>query len=1399
MAHKIEDRIRDTTTSSGVGPLTVTGTAPTRYRAFSAVCAPADTIWIATVHQTANEWEVALATSDGGTGLTRTTILSSSNGGAAVSFSAGTKDVFAVHPAAEIYPFVFTDVVKGLVPASGGGSTNFLRADGTWNTPGGSSTNAFGTIVVSGQSDVVAETAPDTLTLVAGTNITITTDAGTDTITINASGGASAGGADTQIQFNDGGAFGADADFTWNKTTNALFVNGTIELGAASDTTLARVSAGVVSIEGVTILTTATGQPLDADLTSWASVTRAAGFDAFAATPSSANLDTLVTDDTGSGALVFANTPTLVSPLLGTPTSGVLTNCTGLPSIVVANEGTDTTCFIAFFTGATGELGPKTNANLTYNSNTGAFSIGTAAAFTAGTIELGAASDTTLARVSAGVVSIEGVTILTTATGQPLDADLTSWAGVTRAAGFDTFATTPSSANLITLVTDETGTGALVFANTPSLITPKIADSAGGQFYNFAVSNLTADRIVTLPLLTAGDTFVFEAHAQTLTNKTIALGSNTVSGSVAEFNAALTAADFYTTGGTDVSLADGGTGASLVDPNLDRFLFWDDSAGTIKFAILADLITEAAPAAGDFILVQRAEDDLVKVNWSSLPVGGVPTLITVANEATDTTCFPAFFTAATGDLGPKTNTNLTYNSNTGAFSIGTAAALTAGTIELGAASDTTLARSGAGDVTIEGNTVYRVGGTDVALADGGTGASLTDPNLDRVLMWDDSAATIKFADLASLTTEGAPAAGDFLLVQRAEDDIVKVNWSSLPGVGGGISNVVEDSTPELGGDLETNNFDIKFEQYSADAVDAEAIFQKSRNAAIGSHTIVQDGDDLGTLRFQGSNGTTFDTAALILAEVDATPGASADMPGRLSFWTTPDASATPLERMRISNAGGVAIGGGGAGVFGTIFTVQGNSTLPVVVDFGHWEASNVGPTQRFIKSRSASIAGVTIVNDGDTLGVMHFYGADGTSYSLGAQLGVFVDGTPGVGDMPSRFVFSTSPDGSGTPSERMRIDSAGKVVISQLGSGAITGHANTPQIQFHSSSIANNTLMLAMWEAGVNGQRLEFAKSRHTTFGSHTALNSGDTIGEIVFSGSDGVNFEKFAKIECLVESTVASNDCPGGLYFYTTPDGSATTTERLRINNAGVVIVGGAASVASVDQTGAAITPALQVLGTNASTSAMEVLRFESGNNAARLILGRSANATIGSHTAVANSEATGAIIFVGSDGTDFEPLAAIFAFTDGTVGAGDMPGSLVFATTLDGAEATTTRLTIKNDGRIVAVNGAVPHFWCYWTANSTTILASYNMTSIADTAVGDADGTIGVDFSSANWAGHVDTSDSTAAGWDTDSIQSSGFNAKAAGTFGVLCGNMIDGTTAVGGLVDPQQWSVTGLGVSA
>jgi hypothetical protein len=87
---------------------------------------------------------------------------------------------------------------KQLAPSDITGLGTLATQSGTFSgTTSGTNTgdqNLFSTIAISGQSNVVADSATDTLTLVAGTNVTITTDAGTDTITINASGGGGGSG-----------------------------------------------------------------------------------------------------------------------------------------------------------------------------------------------------------------------------------------------------------------------------------------------------------------------------------------------------------------------------------------------------------------------------------------------------------------------------------------------------------------------------------------------------------------------------------------------------------------------------------------------------------------------------------------------------------------------------------------------------------------------------------------------------------------------------------------------------------------------------------------------------------------------------------------------------------------------------------------------------------------------------------------------------------------------------------------------------------------------------------------------------------------------------------------------------------------------------------------------------
>ena len=98
MALVVKDRVRETTTTTGTGTITLGGAA-TGFQSFSVIGDSNTTFYTIQLANT-NEWEVGVGTYTlSGTTLSRDTILESSNGGSAVNFSAGTKDVFVTYPA----------------------------------------------------------------------------------------------------------------------------------------------------------------------------------------------------------------------------------------------------------------------------------------------------------------------------------------------------------------------------------------------------------------------------------------------------------------------------------------------------------------------------------------------------------------------------------------------------------------------------------------------------------------------------------------------------------------------------------------------------------------------------------------------------------------------------------------------------------------------------------------------------------------------------------------------------------------------------------------------------------------------------------------------------------------------------------------------------------------------------------------------------------------------------------------------------------------------------------------------------------------------------------------------------------------------------------------------------
>lgn len=163
---------------------------------------------------------------------------------------------------------------------------------------------------------------------------------------------------------------------------------------------------------------------------------------------------------------------------------------------------------------------------------------------------------------------------------------------------------------------DVVGTSDSQILSNKTLTLPQINDTSSDHQYIFAVSELVADRTVTLPLLTGNDTFVFEAHSQTLTNKTIDADNNTIS----NIGAAEVKADLIT-GQTDL------TGNAPV-ATTDELLLSD--AGVLKKVDVIDLLEtidnlteDASPASGDyFIMFDSVDNTVKKVDNDNIGGGG---------------------------------------------------------------------------------------------------------------------------------------------------------------------------------------------------------------------------------------------------------------------------------------------------------------------------------------------------------------------------------------------------------------------------------------------------------------------------------------------------------------------------------------------------------------------------------------------------------------------------------------------------------------------------------------------------------------------------------------------------------------------------------------------------------
>jgi hypothetical protein len=251
------------------------------------------------------------------------------------------------------------------------------------------------------------------------------------------------------------------------------------------------------------------------------------------------------------------------------------------------------------------------------------------------------------------------------------------------------------------------------------------------------------------------------------------------------------------------------------------------------------------------------------------------------------------------------------------------------------------------------------------------------------------------------------------------------------------------------------------------------------------------------------------------------------------------------ERLRIDSSGRLLVGTSTARTVAStarqsfIQSEIVNNGLNASASFVTNGNDTVGSILSLAKSRGTSVGGVSAVQAGDTLGVLRFAGADGTDISpVGAEVYGQTDGVVATGSVPGRLLFTTTSVGNSSPTERMRIDSSGRVGIATAGAANTTLDLNgTLAIRFSNNGQTGTNVTLTApttsyvrltgaltsvggIAGGVNGQKVTIINRS----GSTISINNEDAVAtaadRIVVGTGASFNLPNNGSIEVIYDST---------------------------------------------------------------------------------------------------------------------------------------------------------------------------------------------------------------------------------------------------------------------------------------